>query len=39
MLISLNWLKYYVDIPVSVEELCDRMVMAGFEVEDMIDQK
>ncbi len=33
MNISLNWLKRYVDIPVSVEELCDKMVMSGFEVE------
>ncbi|MDO4608246.1 MAG: phenylalanine--tRNA ligase subunit beta [Clostridia bacterium] len=33
MKISLNALKYYVDINVPVEELCDRMVMAGFEVE------
>ena len=33
MKISLNWLRRYVDIPVSVEELCDRMIMAGFEVE------
>lgn len=37
MKISLNWLKRYVDIPVSVEELCSRMVMAGFEVEDIED--
>jgi phenylalanyl-tRNA synthetase beta chain len=37
MNISLSWLKYYVDIPVSVEELCDRMVMAGFEVEEIVD--
>ena len=33
MKIALNTLKYYVDINVSVEELCDKMVMAGFEVE------
>lgn len=33
MKISLNHLKRYVDINVSVEELCDRMIMAGFEVE------
>lgn len=33
MKISLNHLKTYVDINVPVEELCDRMVMAGFEVE------
>ncbi len=35
MKISLNTLKYYVDINVPVEELCDRMVMAGFEVESI----
>lgn len=33
MKISLNQLKTYVDIDVSVEELCNKMVMAGFEVE------
>ena len=37
MKISLNQLKNYVDINVSVEELCDRMVMAGFEVEEICD--
>ncbi|MBQ8549904.1 MAG: phenylalanine--tRNA ligase subunit beta [Clostridia bacterium] len=37
MKISLEALKYYVDINVSVEELCDRMVMAGFEVEEIVD--
>ena len=35
MKISLNHLKTYVDINVSVNELCDRMVMAGFEVESI----
>jgi len=35
MKISLNHLKTYVDINVPVEELCDRMVMAGFEVESI----
>ena len=35
MKISLNVLKYYVDINVPVQELCDRMVMAGFEVESI----
>ncbi len=35
MKISLNHLKSYVDINVSVEELCDRMIMAGFEVESI----
>lgn len=35
MKISLNHLKNYVDINVPVTELCDRMVMAGFEVESI----
>lgn len=35
MRISLNQLKNYVEINVGVEELCDRMVMAGFEVESI----
>ncbi len=35
MKISLNQLKSYVDINVPVNELCDRMVMAGFEVESI----
>ncbi len=38
MKISLKALKYYVDINVPVEELCDRMVMAGFEVESIENQ-
>lgn len=37
MKVSLNWLKRYVDIKVPVEELCDRMTMSGFEVEDVED--
>lgn len=35
MKISLKTLKYYVDINVPVEELCEKMVMAGFEVESI----
>ena len=35
MKISLNHLKTYVDINVSVEELCDKMTMAGFEIESV----
>ncbi|MBQ6718625.1 MAG: phenylalanine--tRNA ligase subunit beta [Clostridia bacterium] len=35
MKISFNHLKNYVDINVPVNELCDRMVMAGFEVESI----
>ena len=37
MLTSFNSLKYYVDIDVTPKELCEKMVMAGFEVEEMID--
>lgn len=37
MKVSLNWLKRYVDIDVSVEELCDRMTMSGFEVDGVED--
>ena len=37
MQISLSWLKSYVDIDVPVEELCDKMVMSGFEVESIED--
>lgn len=37
MKVSLRWLNKYVDIDVPAEELCDRMVMAGFEVEEMTD--
>ena len=35
MKISLNHLKKYVDINVSPEILCEKMVMAGFEVESI----
>ncbi len=35
MKISLNTLKYYVDINVPTEELCNKMIMAGFEVESI----
>lgn len=38
MKVSLSWLKQYVDIEVSPVELCDRMIMQGFEVESMEDQ-
>ncbi|MGI5893717.1 MAG: phenylalanine--tRNA ligase subunit beta [Candidatus Merdivicinus sp.] len=37
MKVSLNWLKRYVNIQVPVEELCERMTMSGFEVEDVED--
>ena len=35
MKISLSWLKQYVDIDVAPQELCDRMTMAGFEIEEI----
>ncbi len=34
---SYNFLKRYVDIDVEPKVLCDKMVMAGFEVEEIID--
>lgn len=37
MKISLNWLKRYVDIPVSAQELCEKMILSGFEVESIED--
>ncbi len=37
MKVSLNWLKRYIDIDVSVKELCDKMTLAGFEIEELID--
>ena len=33
MRISLNWLKQYIDIQISTEELSQRLTMSGFEVE------
>jgi len=35
MLVSLRWLKDYVDIRISPAELVDRLTMAGFEVESI----
>src|SRR3989442_14964881 len=32
MLISLNWLKDYVDVPVDVSTLAERLTLAGNEV-------
>ena len=37
MKISYNFLKRYVNIDVTPQVLCDKMVMAGFEVEEIID--
>ena len=33
MLVSLNWLKDYVDINAGAEEFCDRMIMSGSNLE------
>jgi phenylalanyl-tRNA synthetase beta chain len=38
MLISLNWLKEYVDIPVDVGTLAERLTLAGDEVERIAQQ-
>ena len=32
MKVSVRWLKEYVDLSVSIEELCERLTMAGLEV-------
>ncbi len=37
MKMSLSWLSRYVDINVPVQQMCDKMVMAGFEIESMED--
>ncbi len=37
MKVSLSWLKRYTDVNVSVEELCDKMTLAGFEIEECTD--
>lgn len=36
MLVPIKWLKDFVDIDVSPEELADKLVSCGFEVEDII---
>ncbi|HOJ76790.1 MAG TPA: phenylalanine--tRNA ligase subunit beta [Bacillota bacterium] len=38
MRVSFEWLKEYVDIPVSVTELAEKMTMAGIAVEEIEDQ-
>ncbi len=39
MKISLNWLKYYVDLKgISTKEIVDKLTMSGLEVEDVVDQ-
>ena len=36
MKVSFNWLKDFVDIDITPEELADRLVTCGFEVEEII---
>ena len=36
MKVSLNWLRDFVDIDVTEDELCARLVSCGFEVEEVI---
>lgn len=38
MKVSLEWLNEFVDINVSVKDLAEKLVSAGFEVEEIIDQ-
>lgn len=35
MKLSLNWLKRYVDLPESVQEIADSLTLLGFEVDDI----
>jgi phenylalanyl-tRNA synthetase beta chain len=37
MKLSFNWLKEYIDLPVSEQVLADKMTMAGLEVEDIME--
>ena len=37
MVVLLSWLKDFVDIDVSVDVLCDKLVKAGFEVDSVTD--
>lgn len=35
MKISLDWLKDFVDIDITVEELCNKLISCGFEIEEV----
>ncbi len=37
MVVLLSWLKDFVDINVSIDVLCDKLVKAGFEVDSVTD--
>ncbi|MDQ1329397.1 MAG: Phenylalanine--tRNA ligase subunit beta, partial [Candidatus Poribacteria bacterium] len=36
MLVSLEWLREYVDVDISPSELADKLTMVGLEVKDLI---
>lgn len=38
MLVSINWLKEFVDIKLKASELADRLTMSGFEVESVLNK-
>lgn len=38
MIVTLNWLKEFVDIEVTAEELASKLLNCGFEVEDIVRQ-
>ena len=35
MLLSLNWLREYVDIDMNVDDLCEKLTMLGLEIESV----
>ena len=35
MNVSFNWLKYYIDIDLTAEELAEKMTLAGIAVENI----
>src|SRR5690554_153693 len=37
MKVTINWLKDYIDIDITPYELAEKLVRAGFEVEEIID--
>ena len=39
MQFSKNWLKEFIDINLSTEEICDQLTMAGLEVDGYEHQK
>ena len=37
MLVPVNWLREYTDFDIGIEELAERLTMAGLEVEEIVD--